>query len=209
MPNPFKELVFRLLTPKKRFERIYAHNRWSSEESVSGQGSELTATDALRAALIPLFDELQIKRVLDAPCGDFNWMQHVLELAPISYVGVDIVQDLIDRNNDIYGSKSVRFIHGDILTGPLPEADLIISRDCFIHLSFRDTARALKQFKASGSRYLLTNSYPGVSRNEDIVTGRWRFINLALPPYNYPPPQRKISETEPGKQMWLWELAQL
>jgi SAM-dependent methyltransferase len=209
MLNPLKEFIFNLLPTEKRFERIHAKNRWSSEESVSGQGSELAATEALRAALPPLFRELKIERVLDAPCGDFNWMRHVLAEAPVHYVGMDIVRDLVDRNNELYGSQTVEFRHGNIMTGPVPEADLIICRDCFIHLSFRDTARAIENFKASKSRYLLANSYPDVSRNEDIATGRWRFINLALPPYSYPPPQRTIKETEPGKEMWLWELAQL
>lgn len=209
MLNPLKELIFSLLPTEKRFERIHAKNRWSSEESVSGQGSELAATAALRVALPALFRELKIERVLDAPCGDFNWMRHVLREAPVHYVGMDIVHDLVDRNNELYGSKTVEFRHGNIITGPVPKADLIICRDCFIHLSFRDTARALENFKASKSRYLLANSYPDVSRNEDIATGRWRFINLALPPYSYPPAQLKIEETEPGKEVWLWDLAKL
>jgi hypothetical protein len=209
MLNPLKELIFGLLPTEKRFERIHAKNRWSSEESISGQGSELAATAALRSALPQLFRELKINRVLDAPCGDFNWMRHVLSEAPVNYLGMDIVRDLIDRNNELYGSETVKFSHGNIIAGPVPEADLIICRDCFIHLSFRDTARAIENFKASNSRYLLTNSYPEVERNEDITTGRWRFINLSLPPYNYPTPSLKIEETEPGKEMWLWELAQL
>lgn len=209
MLNPLKEFIFNLLPTEKRFERIHAKNRWSSEESVSGQGSELAATEALRAALPPLFRELKVELVLDAPCGDFNWMRHVLKEAPVRYIGMDIVRDLVDRNNELYGSDTIEFRHGNIITGPVPQADLIICRDCFIHLSFRDTASAIENFKASKSRYLLANSYPDVTRNEDIATGRWRFINLDLPPYSYPPPQMKIKETEPGKEMWLWDLAQL
>ena len=209
MLNPLKEFIFNLLPTEKRFERIHAKNRWSSDESVSGQGSELAATAALRAALPRLFRELKIERVLDAPCGDFNWMRYVVEETRVHYLGMDIVRDLVDRNNELYGSDRIEFRHGNIITGPVPQSDLIICRDCFIHLSFRDTARAIENFKASKSRYLLANSYPDVSRNEDIATGRWRFINLALPPYSYPPPQMKIKETEPGKEMWLWDVTQL
>jgi SAM-dependent methyltransferase len=209
MLNPLKELIFSLLPTEMRFERIHAKNRWSSEESISGQGSELAATEALRIALPQLFRELKIERVLDAPCGDFNWMRHVIREAPVHYIGMDIVHDLIDRNHDLYGSETVKFLHGNIITGPVPQADLIICRDCFIHLSFRDTARAIENFKDSNSRYLLTNSYPAIKQNEDITTGRWRFINLSVPPYSYPTPRIKIEETEAGKEMWLWELAQL
>src|SRR3712207_7875432 len=49
----------------------------SSHESYSGRGSELGATESLRSYLPQLFERLNIKTFLDAPCGDWNWMRQV------------------------------------------------------------------------------------------------------------------------------------
>ena len=43
---------------------------WGSDESGSGIGSELGATEALREYLPGLFKRLGVRKVLDAPCGD-------------------------------------------------------------------------------------------------------------------------------------------
>jgi hypothetical protein len=85
----------------------------------------------------------------------------------------------------------------------------VISRDCFIHLSFADTISALATIKRSGSTYLLTNSYPAIKVNDDIVTGRFRLINLSCAPYSLPSPLLRITENEPGKEIWLWRICDL
>jgi hypothetical protein len=41
---------------------------------------------------------MEIKSIVDAPYGDFNWMK-LLTLAPdVNYTGIDIVPDLIPNN---------------------------------------------------------------------------------------------------------------
>jgi SAM-dependent methyltransferase len=204
-----KNLIFRMLTPEQRFRRIYKRNQWGSAESVSGRGSELAATKRLREALIQLVRERSIQTIIDVPCGDFNWMQHVVDKVEVDYTGIDIVDDIVRDNSAKYGAERIHFQHGDLCRDRLPKADLVISRDCFIHLSYADTFWALDNLRASCSRYLLASTYPGVTRNNDIATGRWRFINLALPPYGLPEPELKIAEDEPGKEMWLWKLQDL
>jgi hypothetical protein len=136
-------------------------------------------------------------------------MQHMIDEVPVEYTGIDIVEDIVCENAAKYGTERIHFRHGDLCRDRLPKADLVISRDCFIHLSYEGTLRALDNLRASGSTYLLASTYPGVTTNEDIVTGRWRFINLALPPYGLPKPELKIAEDEAGKEMWLWRIKEL
>ena len=52
-------------------------NGWQSPESKSGGSSTLSATAAIRAALPRLLSDLGVAVLIDAPCGDFNWMRHV------------------------------------------------------------------------------------------------------------------------------------
>lgn len=209
MYSRLKLAVMRLAPTEWRFAHIYRTNSWGSPESISGPGSEMAATATLRKALLPLFEKFEIGSVLDAPCGDFNWMREIVEESRIRYVGMDIVRPLVVRNGQKYGRESVEFRHGDIIQGPVPKVDLILNRDCFIHFSFADTASTMRVFKQSASRWLLANTYPDVEHNYDIVTGDFRRINLMREPYNFPEPVLRISESKPGKEMALWELKDL
>ena len=63
--------------PKAAFTTIYRQNVWGSRESVSGNGSTLASTEVFRAEFAALLTTLGIRSILDAPCGDFNWMRLV------------------------------------------------------------------------------------------------------------------------------------
>ena len=47
--------------------------------------------------------KFKIKRLFDAPCGDFNWMPQVLKGVEVDYIGSDIVEDLIVKNKVVNG----------------------------------------------------------------------------------------------------------
>src|SRR5580700_8852701 len=79
---------------RRTFTEIYEQNLWKSGESFSGQGSTFGATTAIRDALPALFTKLGIRSLLDAGCGDFNWMKST-DLGLIEYLGVDVVEPLI------------------------------------------------------------------------------------------------------------------
>jgi SAM-dependent methyltransferase len=206
-----KQLMFAMLSTQKRFERIYKHNYWGCDESVSGFGSTLAGTEHLRQRLPSLIDELEIRSILDVPCGDFNWMQHVLRERPdVDYTGFDIVPSLIKKMQAKYSKATVRFAHRDAITDDLPRVDLILNRDFLIHMSFRDAAAVMSNIRRSRSTWLLANTYRGINKNEDITTGRWRFVNLLLPPYNFPAPALTIEEhAGEGKLIGLWKIANL
>ena len=59
------------------FEEHYRTNAWQGDESVSGTGSSLAATEVVRTVLPQIVSGFGITTLLDVPCGDFNWMQHL------------------------------------------------------------------------------------------------------------------------------------
>ena len=74
------------------FSEIYRTNAWRDPESVSGRGSTLARTNVITSHLPVLLQELNADSLIDAACGDFNWMRYV-DLGSIKYIGVDIVPD--------------------------------------------------------------------------------------------------------------------
>jgi hypothetical protein len=193
---------------KNVFSKIYASGGWS-EETPSGIGSTLQATSLLRRELPLLLKRLGARSILDAPCGDFNWMKEI-DLIDIHYMGADIVSQLITRNQQLFANEAREFRLLDIAKDRLPRVDFIMCRDCLIHLSLRNALQAIKNFKASGSRYLFSTTYTSLGKNSEILTGQWRPINLQAPPFNFPAPVELIVELPgQGRSMGLWELSSL
>ena len=177
-----KELIFNQDTSEKRFNLIYKTNFWSSNESVSGYGSELKNTINIEKEIINIVKKYQIKSILDAPCGDFNWVKNVLD-KNLSYIGGDIVQEIIDNNIRKFKSNNLKFIKIDITKESLPESDLMICRDCLIHLSFESIRLFFENFRKSKINYLLLTTYKLKDKtkkldNLDIPDGEYREIDL-------------------------------
>ncbi len=188
-----QRLVKRFATAEDRFKHIYETNHWDEAESVSGPGSTLEETEPIRRELPALLAELGASSLLDLPCGDFHWMQHT-DLSGVRYIGGDLVGDLIECNQEKHSCDGVEFQKIDLVNDTLPAVDVILCRDCLVHLSFADAQAALSNIARSGAGWLLATSFPSVTRNDDIVTGQWRPINLTLPPFNLPEPEQVIGE---------------
>ncbi|WP_128926458.1 class I SAM-dependent methyltransferase [Bradyrhizobium guangxiense] len=196
-----------------RFERIERTNLWGAVSSVSGLGSEDTATAAIRDALPPLLQRLGVRSLLDAPCGDAGWIG-LLKL-DLDYIGIDIVPALIEANNRRVadGELAGRFLVADITRDALPHADLILCRDCLVHLSFQNIARVTARFRESGAQFLLATTFPEVEDNHDCEDGDWRALNMTRAPFDWPAPRELIDERcEEGDGGWrdkslgLWQL---
>ena len=191
------------------FSEIYRTNAWRDPESVSGRGSTLARTTVITPHLPVLLQELNADSLLDAACGDFNWMRYV-DLGAIKYTGVDIVPDLIDRNRQLYHADQRTFVVHDITKDKLPDADVILCRDCLIHLSFKSIKAAISNFKKTSATHLLCTTHSTITENTDCPDGSWRNINLLLPPFNFPQPVKLLVEdAELGKCLGLWRLADL
>jgi hypothetical protein len=137
-------------------------------------------------------------------------------LGTAKYVGIDILEPLVQRNRARYENASRSFISLNLIEDQLPEADLVLCRDCLGHIPTVDVFRALQNFASSGARYLLATTFTGRSTNADIAMGEWRPLNLQAAPFFLPAPLQIIKEncTEAGgsfrdKSLGLWRLADL
>lgn len=201
--------------PSDVFTKIYSENKWGDPESRSGKGSNLVATEKIRAALPGLLRDLGAESFLDLPCGDYFWMSRV-DLGVKAYTGGDIVEPLIEENQRRYGRDGVAFAVINLIDGPVPRHDVVFVRDCLVHLSNAHVAAAIRNLKASGSTWLVTTTYPVTGTNDSISTGQWRALDLMKPPFSFPAPERMIDEAMPGlkgssedKAMGVWRLADL
>jgi len=178
-------------------------------ESIAGYGSSLACVKYLIQELPNIFKEFNINTISDVPCGDYFWM-NLVEKEEIDYVGYDLVDDQIIYNKNKY--PNVNFQQLNMIVDNLPKADLIFSRDCLIHLSFKHINSFLQKCYESKSTYIMTSTYPTVMQNEDLsgVIG-WRFLNLELEPFNFPSPIKIINEGhhKDPKCMGIWKISDI
>jgi|ERR1700680_2028706 len=197
--------------PAQRFTAIYENHFWVDDQSRSGGGSNLYATEKIRKAIPGLFLKYGVRSLLDIPCGDFYWFKE-MNLDLERYVGGDIVVPLIASVTEKYTSPTRSFRVMDLTKDVLPDCDLILVRDCFIHLSFESIFAALRNITQSKIRYLLTTHFADVVANMDIETGSLHELNLCAPPFNFPPALELIDDYAKGftpHQLGLWRVDDL
>ena len=198
----------RIGNARKVFRKHYEVNGWGSDESVSGPGSTIQYTENIRRMIPQLVKDLEAHVILDAPCGDYNWFRMIHWETEINYIGGDIVEPLVERNQSLHGSKNKKFVCLDIMHDVLPRADVWLCRDCLFHLPNRGVMLAVENFLNSDIRYLLTTTHFNCDRNYDIRTGAFRLLNLELPPFSFCKPIRVIDdwiEGYPPRRLALWE----
>lgn len=196
---------------------VFEQKSWAGKAGVhprSGPGSDMASTERLRAALPGLFERYQVKTLIDAPCGDWFWMQAV-DLTGITYVGADISGGLIADNQARFARPGVSFRHLDITSDPLPSGDLFLCRDCLFHLKFWLRWKFFEAFAASDNRYLLLTMHHVAENLPVLANGGFKRFNPTRPPFSLPDPLEIISETPDGtpdadaRSLGLWSRAQV
>lgn len=179
---------------QQRFQRIHETNLWGAAKSVSGLGSEPDATVTLRLELPALLRRLNITSLLDAPCGDASWILRT-DLG-VRVTGIDIVPGLIDslRERAMRGEISGDYRLADITRDPLPRAEAVLCRDCLVHFSLANIARAIDNFRRSGATWLITTTFSEWSLNADCEDGDWRPLNFERAPFDWGRPVELLNE---------------
>lgn len=175
------------------FQDIAKNNRWGSSETISGGGSTLFATEMLRDTLVRLFTQLNIRTLVDAPCGDMNWMRHV-KYPFEKYIGVDVVPMIIDQLRTQEFPSQYHFQVGNIVTDILPAADAVLCRECLVHLPFTAIYEAYANWKKAGFNYVFATTFPEETENMDCAVGDWRPLNMEIGPFHWGKPQILVRE---------------
>ena len=179
---------------KDAMHQVYEMNLWGSNATqfYSGEGSHNPAiinpyievvTQFLTSFKNPI-------SVLDLGCGDFNIGQNFVELTQ-KYIGVDIVENLINHNIKTFIADNLEFKCLDIATDDLPTADCIILRQVLQHLSNKEVQNVVK--KLTNYKYVILTEHLPVGDfepNKDIISGqgirlkKGSGVNLLAPPFN-------------------------
>eukprot|EP00291_Cryptomonas_curvata_P023925 CAMPEP_0172160530 /NCGR_PEP_ID=MMETSP1050-20130122/5607_1 /TAXON_ID=233186 /ORGANISM="Cryptomonas curvata, Strain CCAP979/52" /LENGTH=342 /DNA_ID=CAMNT_0012830299 /DNA_START=85 /DNA_END=1110 /DNA_ORIENTATION=- len=184
------------------FGGIYRDRAWVDPAAVgetrSGPGSYATHTHDVQRFLAEVISNYSVQSILDAGCGEATWQRRVPGIDRVTYLGVDIVEDVIRLNREAMREWTrASFEVWDVVTSRPPRAfDLVLCRDALFHLPLSDALRVLGNFDASGSGLLVSHYDEALQHNwPDIEAGEWHSVNLLGPPFNLPPPLVSRPET--------------
>lgn len=194
--NIFNKLQIKKISKEKNikniFSKIYNKNYWGDNESVSGPGSNSLNTKNVINSLKKIIIQYKIKFIVDAPCGDFFWINKVLKKVKVKYLGLDIVEKLIFENKKKYSTNLIKFENFNLIKKKIPNCDMIICRDFIFHLSYSDIKKFFYNLSRSEFKYILISNHENgkgsknLFMNKDIFSGDFRKINLFSSPFNFP-----------------------
>jgi SAM-dependent methyltransferase len=189
---------------RRTFQNVYESNLWGNDGNskfFSGVGSRGDAADIYVRQMAQLLrdhaDTLgRPLTVVDLGCGDFQVGRALIAQIPdMTYVGCDIVPELVAHNNAAYGGNRVRFRELDLVSDDLPSGDVCLVRQVLQHLSNADIQSFFR--RADYPWIYLTEGHPafrtgtvnpdkaaGHEVRFDWRTGRGRGVELDRPPFN-------------------------
>jgi hypothetical protein len=185
---------------RSRFERIYNAHSWGGV-SKSGPGSDPQNTkDYVKFIEDWLATHPDIRSIVELGCGDWSTTKQIRFEPHHEYLGLDIVDSVIDQNVRNYGSANIRFLRCDFVEEPPPAGDVLIAKDVLQHLSNESILRFL-QTNLSRYRFaIFTNDVAKVEYvrlpfglvyvrkldrcNRNIEDGESRPVLLGEPPFN-------------------------
>ena len=100
------------MSNKEVFSKIYKEDLWHGG---SGAGSKLENVKEYVDILQKYIDKPEVKTVLDLGCGDWQFSKF-LDLSSVSYLGVDVVESVVESNSTSYSASNIKFISRDITT---------------------------------------------------------------------------------------------
>lgn len=140
----YERLLQGTKSPAEVFSEIYQRNMWGGVvgEFYSGPGSDDEFAEHFSDLVNTIIATHRVRSVVDLGCGDFRVGRRIAG-PEITYLGVDVVDALIKRNQSVFGRENVSFQCLDIVMDDLPLGDLCIVRQVLQHLSNSEVARVL------------------------------------------------------------------
>ena len=135
------------------FDSIYRTGFWKDKthpSSLSGSGSSPENARPYVNFVRNIASSQNSKRVLDVGHGDFE-MWRDWQFTGIDYLGVDISSEATSLAQSNFPGANLRFITLDLTQNEfIPDADLLLSKDCLQHLPNQVALLLLQKFSSYG-----------------------------------------------------------
>jgi SAM-dependent methyltransferase len=136
---------YKAMSVAETFSTVYRTKGWGSDGGpfCSGPGSWGPIADQYCAFVIDFIAKHQIGSIVDLGCGDFAIGKRIVDGSGVRYTGIDVVPELIEHHQKNSADPRVTFRCANIVSDPLPQADLYLIRQVLQHLSNEEVGQVL------------------------------------------------------------------
>jgi hypothetical protein len=187
---------------RRAFQSAYGRRQWGLEKGTqffSGAGSRGACADVYVESISRVLRSRTADRplrIVDLGCGDFSIGRRLLAAAEnITYVGCDIVPELVQAHSSGIDDPRASFQTLDIVIDDLPDGDICLVREVLQHLCNADVSRVLgklgkyEEIYVTEARPVTLEGPPNPDKPSgpgvrwDWRTGRGRGLEFDQPPF--------------------------
>lgn len=189
---------------KETFTKIYEKGVWGYDADLKIGTSGLGSRPGVSAPFLQflesfLFLHPEVKNIVDVGCGDYKIFED-FTWEGLFYTGLDVVEKVVDKDRELYGSENVQFFVHDALEEKIPPGDLVLCKDVVIHLPLQDVMTVMNKLLQFPHAMVVTdveNHRKELSRkNSEISLGQYRCVDLTAPPFSFRPTHSFTFETD-------------
>ena len=189
-------------TRAERFSTIYRNGDWGGRgrRFYSGDGSYTPEVIDPYVSAVRAFLAARASRpiVVDLGCGDFTAGSKLVDLAR-SFVGCDVVPELIERNQRLFVRDGLTFAVLDAVVDPLPPGDVVIVKQVLQHLCNAEIAAIVRKL-AQYSTWIVSEHLPAgefVANVDKLTDGYTRLrrrsgVVLTEAPFRVTPREARV-----------------
>ncbi|WP_407556079.1 class I SAM-dependent methyltransferase [Winogradskyella sp. 4-2091] len=187
---------------KDAMQQVYDLHLWGGKDfdfySGSGSHDAEIVTPYIECVSSFLKAHNNALTVCDLGCGDFNIGNQLTQYTK-KYIGIDIVDNLIERNKKLFKADHLEFHCLDIVEDELPKADCIILRQVLQHLSNDEIQNVVE--KLQNYKYVILTEHVPIGNfesNKDIISGqgirikKQSGVDVLAAPFNLKAKESKI-----------------
>ncbi len=196
------------------FAEIYKQDKWYIRDRT--KVSSQVDLNLLLSDFKKFMKGVGVLSMVDLGCGLGPWNQSIVDAVP-NYIGVDIVESVVERNRELLGKPGVEFIYSDIIAYSIPTTDMILCRAVMFHLHENLVFGILNKIAESDVKWVAMTTFTAVDRVNrlDLKPGSFYPISLTNTPFLLPHPHKLIKEVEmnpplyPDKCLGIWKIEDL
>lgn len=165
------------------FGRIYNSGGWSGLGS--GPGSSARYNRPFLELLSDFTKKADIRSIVDYGCGDWAMFSE-FQFGQVDYLGIDIVDSVIEANRKRYSGPCVEFRPARPLAEETCSADLLLMKDVLLHLPNSQCIEFLNYARRRFRFGIFINDMRSheAEVNEEIELGGYRPVDITKPPFN-------------------------
>lgn len=170
---------------KEVFTTIYRDKEWGVSQNYNTSGTgDLISNLPFLLFLEMFLEKTKINSLLDFGCGDWSILKHVKLPSNLNYIGVDVVDLVVQSNNQKFGiNENIKFYtidndYSQLLDNNKFAAEVLLVKNIFENQPLDHIASFIKHIVSKFKYVIFATFYNPRGQNLDVPIGWYHTLNI-------------------------------